>query len=310
MKDNRFYSSGKLLLSGEYLVLQGATALALPVNFGQTLEVYEISGAETLKWETKVLNKSWFTAEFSLPDLGLISSSDTGIASFLVKILKASEEILPSSPIFKNSLKIKTSIDFDISWGLGSSSSLISNIAYWLKIDPFELYWRVSEGSGYDIACARIHRPILYRLINGKPSVEEIVFSPSFRNNLYFINLGRKKDSQTAVREFKRKHAASAEIIKDISEITMMMAHAETLAEFENSVVAHEELLSGLLGIPSVQMTDFNDFHGKIKSLGAWGGDFILATWRGTEQELQKYFNNKGLRTIFTYDQMIPEMIS
>ena len=273
------------------------------------MEVDDISGVGILQWETTVLNKPWFTAEFGLPGLELFSTSDTGISSFLIKILKAAKEIIPASNIFSNSLKINTSIDFDMNWGLGSSSSLISNIAYWLNIDPFELYWKVSEGSGVDIACARTRRPVLYRLIDRKPLIEEIDFKPSFRNNLYFIYLGRKKDSQSAVREFKRKQAGSPEIIKNISDITMSMAHAGTIAEFEDSLIEHEKILSGILEIPPVQMTYFADFHGKIKSLGAWGGDFVMVTWQGTEQDLQKYFRNKGLNTIFTYERMIPEVI-
>lgn len=36
---NRFYSHGKFLLTGEYLVLEGALALALPLKLGQTMTV-------------------------------------------------------------------------------------------------------------------------------------------------------------------------------------------------------------------------------------------------------------------------------
>ena len=34
-----FYSNGKLLITGEYLVLDGAKAFALPTKFGQNLIV-------------------------------------------------------------------------------------------------------------------------------------------------------------------------------------------------------------------------------------------------------------------------------
>jgi mevalonate kinase len=34
-----FYSNGKLLITGEYLVLDGATAFALPTKIGQNLIV-------------------------------------------------------------------------------------------------------------------------------------------------------------------------------------------------------------------------------------------------------------------------------
>ena len=37
-----FYSHGKLLLTGEYLVLDGALALAVPCKLGQSLTVRSI----------------------------------------------------------------------------------------------------------------------------------------------------------------------------------------------------------------------------------------------------------------------------
>ena len=45
----------------------------------------------------------------------------------------------------------------------------------------------------------------------------------------------------------------------------------------------------------------FPDFNGGIKSLGAWGGDFFLAT--GDRSEM-KYFHDKGFTTIIPYRQM------
>ena len=46
-----FYSHGKLLISSEYAVLDGAQALALPTKFGQTLNVESISGA-IIHWKS------------------------------------------------------------------------------------------------------------------------------------------------------------------------------------------------------------------------------------------------------------------
>ena len=39
METQTFYSNGKLLITGEYVVLDGAKALALPTKFGQSLLV-------------------------------------------------------------------------------------------------------------------------------------------------------------------------------------------------------------------------------------------------------------------------------
>jgi len=60
-----FYSNGKLLLTGEYVVLDDALSLAVPTKFGQSLKVEPIS-------ENKILWKSldkkgdvWFEDVFS-----------------------------------------------------------------------------------------------------------------------------------------------------------------------------------------------------------------------------------------------------
>ena len=42
-----FYSNGKLLITGEYLVLDGAKAFALPTKFGQNLIIEKGSNQET-----------------------------------------------------------------------------------------------------------------------------------------------------------------------------------------------------------------------------------------------------------------------
>jgi hypothetical protein len=45
----------------------------------------------------------------------------------------------------------------------------------------------------------------------------------------------------------------------------------------------------------------FSDFPGSIKSLGAWGGDFILVTKAG---DTVKYFERMGYTTIIPWKEM------
>ena len=48
-------SNGKFLLTGEYLVLKGATSLALPLKFGQSMEVETLDKNENLiHWDASV----------------------------------------------------------------------------------------------------------------------------------------------------------------------------------------------------------------------------------------------------------------
>jgi mevalonate kinase len=56
----RLYSNGKLLISGEYAILDGALSLATPTLFGQYLEILE-DDSKYIKWTSKNSNgKVWF----------------------------------------------------------------------------------------------------------------------------------------------------------------------------------------------------------------------------------------------------------
>ena len=65
---------------------------------------------------------------------------------------------------------------------------------------------------------------------------------------------------------------------------------------------SHEALLSNILSLTPVKKALFPDYPGSIKSLGAWGGDFILAT---AEEAPDAYFRNKGYETIIPYQKMV-----
>ena len=42
-----------------------------------------------------------------------------------------------------------------------------------------------------------------------------------------------------------------------------------------------------------------------VKSLGAWGGDFVLAASAMDSAAITAYFKSKGLNTIIPYEQMV-----
>ena len=70
-----FYSHGKLLISAEYAVLDGALALALPTKFGQSFSV-ESNSENTILWKS-ISNEGdvWFEAEFTIDATLKISTS-------------------------------------------------------------------------------------------------------------------------------------------------------------------------------------------------------------------------------------------
>jgi hypothetical protein len=74
------------------------------------------------------------------------------------------------------------------------------------------------------------------------------------------------------------------------------------LEEFCDLLDKHEKVMSEILELPTVKENIFSDLDGSIKSLGAWGGDFVMAV---SKDNPTAYFENKGYKTIVTYKDMI-----
>jgi len=301
-----YYSSGKLLLTGEYLILKGALALASPVRFGQKLSIVENSGA-FLTWESYEKGICWFKAKYDTAFFNIKESTDEKIASRLLNWLKAADELNPGFLKSQKSKKAIVEADFNLSWGLGSSSSLLSNIAWWADVDPFQLHKLVSNGSGYDVVCARENGPLFFRLDGEGYKAERADFNPVFKGNLYFIYSGRKQDSAKSVEGFKNNSNLSEHEIDRISDLTNQIASAKTLSEFEACIKEHEEIISGVLKQKRLKEERFADLEGEIKSLGAWGGDFAMMTWHNTKEELKAYLKTKNIDTFFPFDEIIKQ---
>ena len=88
---SQFYSNGKLLLTGEYVVLDGATALAVPTKFGQDLTVEKIQEPQLIWGSFTSTGECWFEAVFDLPKLRLknatFNSDKEGSAEFIAETL-------------------------------------------------------------------------------------------------------------------------------------------------------------------------------------------------------------------------------
>jgi len=292
------------MISGEYLVLKGAHSLALPLKFSQEISVTEQSGVHSVKWESLINNNIWFQTTLLLPDLQISETNEAILAGTLVKILKVAQALNPGFLESSCEYQVTSVMDFDPAWGIGSSSSLISNIAFWADCDPFELNNLIFNGSGYDIACARSHSPIIYKLERNKPIYREANFRPDFRNQLFFVYLNRKQNSRESVGKADLS-GISPVTISEISAITIGLEEAKDLETFQRLLDKHEQIMSKILHTEPVKSLYFSDFNGSVKSLGAWGGDFILAASDEVEQYVFNYFNSRNLNTIFRYDEII-----
>ena len=296
----KYHSQGKLLISGEYLVLKGALALAVPCNKGQSL-IYDSSKEKELQWESYDEKGSvWFKATFSIMDFDIIATDQTDIAKRLRSVLKKVRK-QNSTFLLEKGGRVKTVLEFDRQWGLGTSSTLISNIAQWSNTNPYELLKQTTGGSGYDIACAQAKSPLLFSNKNQTPKVESCEFNPSFKDQLFFVYLNQKKDSSEAVKRFSDIKITEKQL-DFFSDLSLKMLKSNELKKFEKLIETHETQLGQILKIKPVKEVLFPNYSGSIKSLGAWGGDFILVT--GNDNTIS-YFKNKGYKTVLKYSEMV-----
>nr|WP_298791940.1 GYDIA family GHMP kinase [uncultured Allomuricauda sp.] len=297
-----FYSNGKLLLSGEYAILDGAVGLAIPTRYGQSLEKKDTSSG-MLEWKSiDEKGATWFEATYGFENLKEHSTSDKSISATLKQLLAEAKALNSNFLNASSGLKIETKLSFPRNWGLGTSSTLINNIAQWAQIDAYQLLWNAFGGSGYDIACAQHDSPILYQLIDKTPMVEKTPFNPSFKDSLFFVYLNQKKSSKEAIASYRNQNFDKKKLISKVSSITKKMVAASTLIEFESLLREHEQTISEVLDLPTIKTTHFSDYAGAVKSLGGWGGDFILVT--GNEKT-PEYFKSKGFDTIISYREMV-----
>ncbi len=298
----KFHANGKLLITGEYFILDGAVGLALPTKFGQTLNV-EPSEENGIFWKSlDNENKIWFEASFN-EQLEIIKTTDKEIAKTL-------QNILSHCNLKTQNSQLTTKLDFPNNWGLGSSSTLISLIAQWANVNPYELLENTFGGSGYDIACATAKSAITYQLDRRPPTadrrpLQEIKFHPSFQNNLYFVHLGKKQNSREGITHYKNLDIDKKDYIEEITNLTQKIIQTNELDEFCYYLEVHENIISNVLNLRNVKEIYFSDFPGTIKSLGAWGGDFVLAATDESPEMVRKYFQSKGFPTIISYNDMI-----
>ena len=300
-----FYSNGKFLLTGEYLVLEGATALALPVNKGQSLEIFPNQNTRELLWQAKHINGHWFETLLSFPNVEIINTDNQKISEKLVDILKHFKRANSNFLSSNEGLKVETNLEFLPQHGLGSSSTLINNIANWAGVNAYEIQKLTFGGSGYDIACAKNDSPLFYSLEKKNPIVEEVDFKTDFIDSIYFVYLGKKQLSTESIYSFRKEANYSTMDIELISNISKSIVKSNTLEEFERDIEKHEEIMSRVLGRPRVRELIFSDHTGSVKSLGGWGGDFVMMTTKLNEEEFSEYISGKGLSTFYKYKDLI-----
>ncbi|AUC82445.1 GYDIA family GHMP kinase [Lacinutrix sp. Bg11-31] len=300
-----FYSHGKLLLTAEYVVLDGAKAFALPTKFGQTLSI-ETYVEHKLNWQSiDYKGDVWFEDEFSLTNgqITTLHKTSNDISERLIEILNAAKKLNPDFLQGKKGYKASSKLEFPNNWGLGSSSTLLNNIAQWAKIDAFALSNATFGGSGYDIACAQNNTPIVYQIVDAKPLIESVSFNKAFEDQLFFVHLNRKQNSRDSIKTYRDNKTNTETIILKTNTITSKLIASDSIETFNILIETHENLIGEITNQTPIKKRLFSDFKNQIKSLGGWNGDFVLVT--GEKEYIKNYFTSKGYNTIVRFKDMI-----
>lgn len=282
----------------------GATALALPSKLGQRMKVQELNGSEILWNSYGPDGKKWFTAEIDLMGFDVVESSDPQIGKYLRKLLKACCQNNSEFLSHWKKYKVDHYLEFPMEWGLGSSSTLIHNMASWADISPYHLYFDVEEGSGYDVACAGAEGPILYTLGDGSIDLEETEFEPKFTDKLFFLPLGKKISTRDAIQNLK-KSKPEKKLIDGATELTKSLMNISSIDAFEAWIKEHEELIHRYTGLTRIKDQLFPEYTGEVKSLGAWGGDMVLVSLKSSFSDAENYFKSKGFDKLIPYKDLV-----
>lgn len=277
------------MLTGEYSVLRGVPALAVPTRAGQRLEFTpSVEIADGLLWQAyDTIGQLWLEATFDA-ELNLEKSWPSGNADLLARLLSYAFGQAAHFPIPAG--VVRTHLEFDARWGWGSSSSLVALIAHWSGCPLMELYRAAFRGSGYDAAVGYTGKPLVYRLDpEGAAHWQEFAL-PEFWRETYLLYRGQKQDSQREVARFAQKESPEA-LLSELRALSLACLQASTLTELCELLQQHEKLTGALLDRRPVQEELFPDFPGVIKSLGAWGGDYL---WVLSPEDPLPYFQNKS----------------
>jgi mevalonate kinase len=197
----------------------------------------------------------------------------------------------------------KMTADFNLQWGFGSSSTFISLLAQWSDTYAPILLKESFGGSGYDVACATADGPIIYQLKEGGGEYGEVPIHENIQQHMLFVYLGKKQSSKNEIARFRQGNITETDL-KLMDEIVDRAIEADAIEKFEALLDQSEDILAPIIGRTKLKEDIFADYKYSIKSLGAWGGDFFLATFRDLE-EAKDYFKTKGHQTMFTYNELI-----
>ena len=303
---HKFYSKGKIMIAGEYLVVSGAKAIAVPLNVGQKLAVsFNADGPHEVLWKTYEGESQILEYNFPIEDIRQMQYKPEGERGFVLKVLRGATRINKAFLAEKGLYIVETSFDAGLKPGLGQSSSLISNVAWWADVDVYRLNRFVSKGSGYDVAAARASGPISYIKNCPEPEISMVELPEQVLNKIFLVHLNKKESSEKSISLYLKMLLTRKKDVPGLNSIIDDLLAAKTVDAFGDAMERHDRLLSKVLRKKHVKQLLFSDFKGYIKSSGAWGGDYVLALTEDDEKAVKEYFSEKGYKSVVKFSEMI-----
>lgn len=281
------------MLCGEYAVTIGVEALAVPVQLGQWMYVWEFNsplGGDRLIWEAKEKDGStWLNEHFSLPLLSdfvessvsdelegqLLRNTDRNVIKKMLGLV--------ASDFWKagKSYRIETQLEFNRNSGLGSSSTMISNFARYTGLDVQWLQQQVFGGSGYDVAVAEVGKGLVFWKQNDVAHWGPWSLSTQLTENWQVVFLGQKQNSRDSLSQVKIRLQEIQNdnfLLHQLQQILAAVKMASEVPMLEAGLEMWQAVLSMGLDLETpYQHFGFQPIKGGVcKWLGAWGGDMLL----------------------------------
>ena len=291
------------MLCGEYAVIVGVEALALPVSLGQWMYVWEFDspgGGDRLIWEAKEKDGStWLNESFALPLETMEAETEKSSERDRSREVLHSMLSMVAEGFWKTgkSYRIETQLEFDRSSGLGSSSTMVANFARFAGLDAQKVQQKVLGGSGYDVAVAELGKGLVFWKNAEVANWDAWKLSADLTSKWKIVFLGKKQNSRNALADVKGK---LMEIEKDdflmhqLQQVCAAVKMANQVPMLEAGLEMWQAILAMSLGLETpYQHFKFQPTKGGLcKWLGAWGGDMLLINdvFEESEREaLKKY---------------------
>ena len=284
--------------------MEGAKALAVPLKLGQSLTVKNTEQNQLI-WEAKSPAGLWFKTILKFPSLEVLETNNQIFSNRLVLLLKNAKELSKHFLSDIIGISVETELGFNPEFGFGSSSTLVFCVSKWANVNPYLLQQKTFGGSGFDIACADAKGPITFQRKGEDLEINKVNLSPSVSSKLFFVYLGKKQQTSKSIKNFKKNAVYANSDIDRITAITNEVIKSESIEDFEALLTEHEQLMSSILQIPTIKSTCFSQYDGCVKSLGAWGGDFVLISSRNSKEEISQQMKSLGFNIVFSYSELV-----